>query len=147
MRPARRLLLACLCAALTATTVRAEVKLLLPQQRTAFQTNEWIDLAVVRTGTDAKPLALTLAGADGSTLTATFPASNMTTHLHLNGWLLRPGKYTLTAAVEGDGEAKSDIEIVNHVRQSSFRLINWGRAKGKEQLVQGEDGFGYNLFY
>src|SRR5437899_1995956 len=102
MRLAHCLLLACLFAALTASAASAAVKVLLPQQRTAFQTNEWIDLAVVRTGADAKPLKLTLAGADGGSVTATFTASHKTTHLHLNGWLLRPGKYTLTAAVEGD---------------------------------------------
>jgi hypothetical protein len=146
----RRLLLPLVAAlALSVPTVaRADVKLILPLGRTAYQTNEWIDLAVVRSAsTEAKPLTLTLAGADGSSVTATFTASNKTTHLHINGWLLRPGKYALTAAVEGDGEANTEIEIVSHVRQSSFRLINWGRAKGKEQLVQGEDGFGFNLFY
>jgi hypothetical protein len=150
MRAASRSIVPLVVAALSLSVpavARAEVKLILPLSRTAYQTNEWIDLAVVRGAADAKPLTLTLAGADGSSVTATFTAANKTTHLHLNGWLLRPGKYTLTAAVEGDGEAKADIEIVNHVRQSSFRLINWGRAKGKEQLVQGEDSFGYNLFY
>ncbi len=40
------------------------------------------------------------------------------------------------------------IEVYSHIRQSSFRLINWGRAaKPEEQLIQGEDNLGFNLFY
>ena len=35
-----------------------------------------------------------------------------------------------------------------HVRQSSFKLLNWGRAKGKDQQApQGENSLGYNIFY
>src|SRR5262249_53995257 len=62
------------------------------------------------------------------------------------GWLLRPGKYALTVKVDG-ASATSEIEIFSHLRQSNFRLINWGRAKGKEQLLQGENSLGFNLFY
>jgi hypothetical protein len=47
----------------------AEVKLLLPLGRTAYQTNEWIDVSVVRSGDEAlkkSDLKLTLTGTDGS---------------------------------------------------------------------------------
>src|SRR5262245_25894802 len=122
----------------------AEVLILLPQGRTAFQTNEWIDVSVVRS--EAKDLGggavtLTLAGADGSQVETSFKVEpvvdkikpSVTHHYHLNGWLLRPGKYKLTAAWEGQ-KASTDIEVYSHIRQSSFRLVNWGKAKGKEQL-------------
>ncbi len=130
----------------TATVRAAEVKLLLPQNRTAFQTNEWIDVSVVRRSQEtltAGDLKLTLAGADGSKIETTFVSTPRkqvpavaVEHLHVNGWLLRPGKYTVTAAVDGT-TAATDIEVFSHIRQSSFRLINWGRAKGKEQRRPG----------
>jgi hypothetical protein len=136
-----------------------KIDLLLPQSRTAFQTNEWIDVSVVRNGTEALPksdLTLTLTGADGSKITSTFAvpavavqgnAARATEHYHLNGWLLRPGKYTVEASADGAAASK-EIELVNHVRQSSFRLINWGRAdKPAQQMLQGENSFGYNLYY
>jgi hypothetical protein len=136
----------------------AELKLLLPQSRTAFQTNEWIDLSVVRSSPQAlpaAPLTLTLAGADGSQLKATFPlpavavsgnAARQTEHLHVNGWLLRPGKYTVKAE-SGDASATGQLDVYSHLRKNSFRLINWGRATDAQQLVQGEDSLGYNVFY
>ncbi len=84
----------------------AELKLSLPLGRKAYQTNEQIDLAVVRADTRALAagtLTLTLAGTDGSALSFDFPVAAVpvtgndaraTEHLHLNGWLLRPGHYT-----------------------------------------------------
>ena len=78
------------------------LKLLLPLERTAYQTNEQIDLSVVRSAAEALTageLALTATGADGSKLAFTFPvaavaveggAACATEHLHLNGALLRP---------------------------------------------------------
>ncbi len=140
------------------TAGAAEVKLLLPLNRTAYQTNEWIDLAVVRRSPQPLPaalLVLTLTGADGSVIRSTFAAPALavqgkeargTEHLHLNGWLLRPGRYTVTATVN-DASASATIDIYSHLRQSNFKLINWGRAKGKEQLVEGENSLGFNLFY
>jgi len=143
---------------LTGAADGAELKILLPQGRTAFQTNEWIDISMVRSSPQplaAAPLALTLTGRDGSRVSATFavPAvavqgseARSTEHLHVNGWLLRPGVYTVEAALD-QARAATDIEVFSHLRQSSFRLINWGRAKGKDQLLQGEDSLGFNLFY
>ncbi len=137
----------------------AELILLLPQDRTAFQTNEWIDVSVVRSAPEklaASDLKLTLTGKDGGAVTATFavPAvpvrsgqARATEHLHVNGWLLRPGKYTVEVTSD-EATARTEIEVYSHLRQSSFRLINWGRAKGaREQLPQGEDGLGFNTFF
>src|SRR4051794_12694542 len=108
---------------LAAAAPAAEVKLLLPQGRTAFQTNEWVDVSVVRGGATEGELKLTLAGADGSKVETTFPAARAVEHLHVNGWLLRPGKYAVTVSVDGT-TASADIELFSHLRQSNFRLIN-----------------------
>ena len=136
----------------------AELKLSLPLNRTAYQTNERIDLSVLRTADkalSAGELVLKVHGEDGSELAFTFPAAKVQTqsgkasrveHLHLNGWLLRPGKYTVEAACDGATASKS-IEVFSHVRRSTFRLVNWGaRATGAARLAEGEDGLGYNLF-
>src|SRR5262245_28697400 len=136
----------------------AELKLLLPQNRTAFQTNEWIDVSVVRSAPEKLPASdvnLTLTGDHGGAVTVTFAVTAVqisgkgaraTEHLHINGWLLRPGKYAVEVACDG-ASARTDIEVFGHVRQSSFRLINWGRAKGaREQLPQGENSLGFNTF-
>jgi hypothetical protein len=136
----------------------AELKLLLPLNRKPYQINETIDLSVVRSAASALPagdLVLKLQSEDGSRLTFTFPVKKVEAeggkaqaveHLHVNGWLLRPGNYKVEVACDG-GTATTTIEVYSHVRRSSFRLINWGRAKGKAQLPQGEDNLGYNLFY
>src|SRR5262249_32484663 len=144
---------------LTGAATAAEVKILLPLGRNAYQTNEWIDVSVSRSAPQALPasdLVLTLSGADGSRVSATFAVPGVAVWgkeargvepLHVNGWLRRPGRYTVEGAVAG-GSGKADIEVYSHVRQSSFRLINWGRAgKLAEKQVQGEDSLGFNLFY
>ncbi|HLX63835.1 MAG TPA: hypothetical protein VKX17_21365, partial [Planctomycetota bacterium] len=136
-----------------------ELKILLPQNRTAFQTNEWIDISVVRKSAQAipaGPLALTLSGVeDGSKISATFaapPASTdnkgfaSTEHFHINGWLLRPGKYNVEADAHG-ATAQSQIDVFSHLRKSDFKLINWGRATKGQQLMEGEDSFGFNMIY
>lgn len=136
----------------------AELKVLFPQARDAFQTNEVIDVSVVRTSPQALTagdLQLKLAGADGSRSEFTFPvnaadvqngSAQRTEHLHLNGWLLRPGSYSIEVASDG-ATAKADINIYSHIRRSDFKLINWGRATGAGQRWQGEDCLGYNLMY
>src|ERR1051326_4054479 len=83
-----------------------KLTILLPLGRTAYQTNEWIDVSVVREGKlDKGDLLLTLSSADGSKLSATFAVEasegRRTEHLHVNGWLLRPGKYTVEASCDG----------------------------------------------
>jgi hypothetical protein len=136
----------------------ADVKLLFPQGRTAFRTNEWIDVSVVRSS--PQPLAeskivLTLNGLDGSQLSATFPASAVkvtggdaraTEHLHLNGRLIRPGKYMVDVTADG-ASASAEIEIFSHIRQTDFRLVNWSHVAGENRLLQGAGSFGFNLVY
>lgn len=136
----------------------AEVKLLFPQGRTAFQTNEWIDVSVARSS--PQPLAeskivLTLNGLDGSRMSATFPAravsmvaneARAVEHLHLNGRLIRPGKYTVDVTADG-ASANAEIEIFTHVRHTDFRLVNWSHVTGANRLLQGAGSFGFNLVY
>jgi hypothetical protein len=149
----------CLPWAAPGRAAAADVKVVLPLQRTAYQTNERIDVDVIRSdgkGLRAGDLVLKLRCTDGSDLSFTFPVKAVRSgsgpprsveHLHVSGWLLRPGKYAVEVVCD-DATGKSEIEVYSHVRRSSFKLINWGRAKGaKEQLPQGEDSLGYNLFY
>jgi hypothetical protein len=131
------------------------LKVLLPLGRVAYQTNEWIDVAVVGSGPGglkAGRLVLTLTGPEGSQLDFTFGVKAAagkpalaTEHLHLNGYLLRPGKYTVRAAADG-ATAQTEMEVYSHVRRSSFKIIDWAsRAARHEQAVLGEDSFGFNL--
>lgn len=126
--------------------------ILLPLGRSGYQTNEWIDLAVTRTGKG--PVVLTVTGDDGSELRFQFAdrregkeTSRRTEFLHVNGWLLRPGHYRLVAAVGDDRSDPVEIDVFSHVRKSDFKLISWGRARGKDQLSQGEDSLGFNVSY
>jgi hypothetical protein len=137
-----------------------DVKILLPLERGAYQTNEWIDISVVRSdkaALAAGTLSLTLRPRDftGGEVTASFdiPAvalqgkeARRVEHLHVNGWLLRPGKYKVEAAV-GNDVGSAEIEVFSHVRQSSFRLVNWGRAQKEQQQIEGEDSLGFNTYY
>ena len=141
-----------------ALSAAAELQILLPLARTAYQTNEWIDLSVVRRAPQDLPagdLILRVLGKDGGRLGFTFPVpavagqgpeARATEHLHLDGRLLRPGHYVIEAAADG-AIAKSELDVYSHVRKTSYRLINWGRAQGANQLVEGEDSLGFNLFY
>jgi outer membrane protein assembly factor BamB len=132
----------------------AGLEILLPLGRTAYQTNEAIEFAVVRSGPGALPaggLGLSLTGPDGSAARFTFPVASAdrtaTEHLRLNGRLLRPGSYALEAS-SGGASARKEIQVVSHVRKSSFRTIDWGcRAKPAEQAAMGEDSVGFNLLY
>jgi len=145
-------LLVFLMALLPASMVlAAEMKLHFPQNRATFQTNERIDVSVVRTGEGDLPagnVTLMLAGVN-SKMTFVFGlksgSGSATDHLHLNGWMIAPGTYTLTATMDGMTDAK-DIEVFSHIRQSSYRLIHWGGPRRDEQMKgEGEDGLGFNL--
>lgn len=142
-----------------AATAAVQLKVSLPLGRTAYQTNEWIDLAVVRSDAAALPaadLTLTLAGSDASQAVFVFPVAAVpvvgadaraTEHLHLNGWLLRPGAYTVSIVCT-DAAAQAKFEVFSHVRRSPFKLIDWGtRANGPDLTKLGEDGMGFNLIY
>ncbi len=134
-----------------------EVQFALP--RRAYQTNEDIALVILRKDTARLPateLTLSLSSAEGSTLRFSFPlpavavqggAARSTEHLHLNGRLLRPGKYSLQATAH-DTTSATSFEVYTHQRQSSFRLVDWSsRAKGEEQALLGEEGMGFNVLY
>lgn len=140
-----------------ASASAAQLQVLLPLGRTAYQTNELIDLSVVRSDSaalTAGTLSLTLAGADASKLAFTFPThpaalangqARVTEHLHLNGWLMRPGTYTVTVASDG-ATANTTITLVSHVRQSTFKNITWGtQAQDIGLAFEGEDSLGFNL--
>src|SRR5262245_53722615 len=97
----------CLLWAGPGSAAAADLRIVLPRQRTAYQTNERIDLDVIRSdGKDlaAGDLVLKVRGADGSELSFTFPVKAVRAgagqprsveHLHVSGWLLRPGKYAI----------------------------------------------------
>ena len=128
------------------------LKVNLPLARTFYQTNEWIDLAVVRTAgaLQAGPLTLSLAGDDGSKVDFAFqvPAGegSRTEHLHIDGRLLRPGHYKMTTTCDGKS-VDTEFDVMSHIRKSDFRLVSWGRAAKEQRFWQGEDGFGFNLIY
>lgn len=128
-----RVLLAAMVVAVPGTAARlfsAEVSIRLPLVRTAYQTNEPIDVAVVRVSDGsllAGDLVLAAAGDDGSRAEFTFPvsavpardgAARRTEHLHLNGRLLRPGRYTIRVAADG-AAATTRIELFTHVRKQA----------------------------
>src|SRR5437773_2901244 len=131
-----------------------KIEIHLPLGRIAYQTNEMLDVSVVRSGAETLPsadLALTLTGEDGSKMSFAFPIAAApgptTEHLRVNGRLLRPGKYTLEAVAYG-ASAQREIELYSHIRKTSFRLVDWScRAKGAEQATLGEEGLGFNLLY
>jgi hypothetical protein len=37
--------------------------------------------------------------------------------------------------------------VHSHERQTSFKLITWGRCDGKDLPPLGKDGFGFNLYF
>ncbi|MGA2659991.1 MAG: hypothetical protein ABSH34_21010 [Verrucomicrobiota bacterium] len=132
------------------------LQLVLPLGRTAYQCNEFIPLSVLGRGAASPPtgeLVLTLGGEDGSRLVFNFPApsaraaaSSLVEHLRINGWLLRPGAYSVEAA-RGGQSSRTNITVLSHLRRSDFKLINWRQAQDKDQLAQGEDSLGFNLCY
>jgi hypothetical protein len=146
-------ILATLLPGLSPAGEESQLAILLPLGRVAYQTNESIELAVVRSGSalPAATLNLNVASDEGSRLSFAFPVARgegrSTEHLRLNGRLLRPGRYILEASVEGSKTTK-EIEVYSHIRQSPFRIVDWSsRAKGAEQAAMGADSLGFNLLY
>jgi hypothetical protein len=138
-------------------THAVQVQILLPLGRVAYQTNEQIDLSVVRSNAQAlaaDTLTMTVSGDDTGKMVFSFPVNAVplagteartTDHLHLNGWLLRPGNYTVDVAVNG-ATAQQKIEVYSHLRKSTFRTIDWGcPTNGAAQTILGEDSMGFNL--
>jgi len=150
-------LIAAMAFGVSATAGEVELRMLLPLDRTAYQTNESIPVAVLRSSAQAlaaSELAVALAGDDGSRMAFSWPLdavpvagndARATEHLYLNARLLRPGRYSLEATANG-ATASAAIEVFGHVRKSSFKLIAWGsEASPAEQELMGEDGLGFNL--
>jgi len=148
-----------LCCLVAAPVLAAQVQVLLPLGRTAYQTNELIDLSVVRgdaAALAADTLQLAVTGDDGSKMTFSFPVAAVpvagadaraTEHLHLNGNLLRPGNYTAQVTVNGATNS-TKFEVYSNIRKSSYKIIDWGSgAKGADIVKLGEDGMGFNLLY
>ena len=82
-------------------------RLLLPLGRTAYQTNERIDLTVLRAAAAPGEMVVTLTDTHGPRMTSTFPVARAAEHLHLNGALLRPGSYVVEVAVDGGATASA----------------------------------------
>ena len=141
-------------AALPAQAAKAQV--LLPLNRTAYQTNEQIDIAVVRSDAQALPagvLTLTVTGADASKMVFTFPVgavpvanneARATENLHVNGWLLRPGAYTVDVTADG-ATAQAKFTVYSHVRKSLYKTVHWGGSRNDQMLAEGVDGMGFNV--
>ena len=153
MKAVTRWLLVAAMAIWPAAVVSAvELKLHFPQGRSAFQTNEWINVSVVRTGEGALPagnVTLVLAG-EGSNMTFVFGlqagAGSATDHLHLNGWMIAPGSYTLTATL-GDASDKANVDVFSHIRRSTYKTIHWWGPRGEEMKGEGDEGLGFNLMF
>jgi len=175
MRTVSKWLLVAVMALLPASVVSAvEMKLHFPQKRSAFQTNERIDVSVIRSnegdlpagnltlvlanegskmtfvfGLKAAPARMTtvkVKAEDGSESTVEKNLASATDHLHLNGWLIAPGKYTLTATL-GDATDQADIEVFSHIRRSTYKTIHWWAPNGEKLKGEGDDGMGYNLAF
>ncbi len=135
----------------------AQLEIDLPLARHAYQTNEQIYLAVVRSDANALSagnLTLTITTTDGSKMLFDFPVkaapvagkdARCVEHVLLNGWLLRPGNYKVEAACDGT-TAVAGFEVFSHIRKSSFILADWGNHAAKnQQVLLGEDSVGFNL--
>ena len=134
----------------------AQLQLLLPLGRTVYLTNETIDVSAVRSDTQALaagPLVMTVTGADGSKMNFTFPvgaaalngaSARHTENLHLNGYLLRPGQYTIDVASDG-ATATTSINVYTNVRKSTYKTIHWGGPSGAAMTAEGESGMGFNI--
>ncbi len=142
-----------------ASVIHAEVKLQvqMPLGRSAYQTNEMIEFAVIRTTAGealaAGNLAVKLAGADGSAMSFVFPAgaaaaadgkAQSVEHLKISGWLLRPGSYTVDVSCDG-AAAQAKFAVYSHIRRSSYKLIHWGGSKNDQMMAEGEAGMGFNV--
>ncbi len=133
-----------------------DLNLLLPLNRVNYQTNELIDIAVVRSDKailNAGKLNLVVKGEDGSLMNFVFPTKSVALiegkaqsveHLRLNGWMLRPGNYLISAETDGN-KAQAKISVFSHLRKTSYRLIHWGGSRNNMMAVEGEDGMGFNL--
>lgn len=115
--------------ALAAIPATAAPRVFLPDGRATRPGNEWIAVSVATgdpAGLSAGHLQLTLTGDDGSKLSFFFSdpqthvleaPSSSTVNLHLDGWLLRPEHYIVTATV-GGATAQTALTTTNPVPKS-----------------------------
>ena len=146
-----------LCGLCGAAIAAPQLSLQFPLARVAYQTNELIDLTVIRT--DAAPLTagsltLTLTGKSGSRISCSFPTKAAAVqghtavsveHLRLNGALLRPDSYTVTAAADGT-TATAAMEVYSHLPRSTYASVRGGMDMGNPRLI-GPDCLGYSINY
>ncbi len=132
--------------ALASAVHAAELKVATVLKRNAYQTNEQVVFVVGRAAAGDGEIMLALNSSDGSSATFSYPVSRALEFIKVNAALLRPGAYSVEIS-EAGATAKTNIEVVSHVRRTSYKLVNWGRAKGAQQLWEGEDCFGFNVFY
>ncbi len=151
--PTTKNLLTTLAGLATLAAAAAAPQMSLPLARTAYQTNEVIDIQIVREPTGELPatdLKLSANGADGSRLEFVFAipggGTRRVEHLKLDARLLRPGAYTLAVDLDG-GRAELPVDIHSHLRKSDFRLVNWGLNRANKDAAQwtmGENSLGFN---
>ncbi len=143
---------------LTISAIAApQLQVQFPLQRVAYQTNERIDVTVIRSDTAplaAGTLTLTLTGKSGSRVRCDFPINAAAVqgqtavsveHLRLNGALLRPDRYTITATADGV-MASGAIEVYSALPRSTFASVRWGTAMGNPRLI-GPDSLGFSINY
>jgi len=133
-----------------------------PLGRSAYQTNETFDLAVIRSAPEDLPksdLVLTLTAADGTKNVFTFPVpavaavdgqAQSTEVFHINGRLLRPGKYNVAVSCNNmEMELAPGFELFSHLRMSSFVIGDWGSRvnNGTPFHKMGEESLGFNFIY
>lgn len=146
-------LLVCLA---TVHATAAQLTASMPLGRKFYQTNEKIEISVLRGASEplaAGILTLKLNGPDGSEMRFDFsvPAAQASDgkaesaeHLKLDGRLLRPGDYT--AEIQCDGASTQVVfTVCSHVRNTTYKLIHWGGARNAAMMDEGKDGLGFNV--
>jgi len=152
MTTVTRWLLVCLAAMVPAAMASAELKLVFPQNRGAFQTNELINVSILRTGEGELPAGSLTLALEGEKTKMTFVfdlkagSQSATDHLHLNGWLIKPGTYTLTATMGGQSDTAS-LDVFSHIRRSTYKTIHWWGPVGEAMKGEGDGGLGINLMF
>ena len=143
-----RIILIALVSLMSCAHAATTLRISLPLGRTAYQTNEMIAVSVARENPDglaAGVLSLILTDTAGGRVEMTFPVLaggvRASEHFQINGALLRPGRYAVMS-MSDEGTDDIAIEVYSHIRQSSFKIIDWGcRTTGSEQAVLGSLGF------
>ena len=98
---------------LSSSSAIAEVKILLPRNRTAYQTNEWIDLSVSRSAdkaSSATDLELRLIGTAAASSRSRYRRRIPSSICTSMAGCLRPGKYTVEASSDG-ATGRTEIEV------------------------------------